>query len=467
MKTTLLFLCSLCLVASSLAANFFVRSSIGSSGDGSDWNKAWKDCSNINWANLSGGDNVYFAGGSYGQLRPTKGGSSGAPISFVRATSNDSACTGTSGWQAGFDSTVIFQAPSSSVGIYLYDKKDWLTFDGRVPGGFEVRFGNGGQGGGCEIDGPASSNVIFRYIKTIGPGRTTQTGDCRGFNLTPSATGTGGKGMTNVTMSNCEVAISGDSSVYIASAGGADNFVMEYCLIHGADAINAATYHPNEIYCGTLRDSIFRYNKIYDIGVEGLFFNDPGNTDVKVYGNLFFWGESTNTGARGLEFNKSGNAGVLVYQNVFADLPIGVQAGKDAASFSNCEFTNNIFWNTSLNTKTGWTSDHNYFSYAKSENGSISNGPDPFVNKASFDYHLKPGVSARGAGRNLGAPYNIDMEGRTQPSPPDMGAYASGGAAPTPTATPSPNPSVTPNPSPITVTVIVPAGVQVEVETKP
>jgi hypothetical protein len=435
-------------VPAAWAANFYVRSSIGSSGDGSDWNKAWKDTSNINWGALSGGDTVYFAGGTYGQLRPTKGGGAGSPISFVRARASESGASGAAGWQAGFDSTVIFQAPSGSVAIYLYDKKDNLTFDGKVPGGFECRFGNGGKGGGCEIDGPASSQVTFRNIKTIGPGKITQSGDCRGFNLTPSALGTGGKGMSNVTMSNCEVATSGDTNVIIASAGGTDNFLMEYCLVHGADAINAATYHPNEIYCGTLTNSTFRWNKVYDIGVEGLFFNDPGNANVRVYGNLFYWGTSTNTGARGLEFNKTGNSGVLVYQNVFVDLPIGVQAGKDAASFSGCEFANNIFWNTSLNTKTGWTSSYNYFSYARSEPNSIQNGPDPFLNRASFDYHLKSNASARGAGKNLGSPYNVDLEGRTQNNPPDMGAYASGGAAPTPTATPSPTASPSPSASP-------------------
>src|SRR6266436_5096594 len=278
-------LLAVCLAApAALAANFYVRASIGSSGNGSDWNQAWKDTSNINWGSLNAGDIVYFAGGNYGQLRPAKGGGNGAPISFVRARASDSACSGATGWQAGFDSTVIFQAPSGSpVAIYLYDKKDNLTFDGKVPGGFECRFGNTGQGGGCEIDGPASSQVTFRYIKTVGPGKITQTSDCRGFNLTPSALGTGGKGMMNVTMSNCEVAQSGDTSVIIASAGGVDNFLMEYCLVHGAAAVNAATYHPNEIYCGTVTNSTFRWNKVYDIGVEGLFFNDPNNANVKVY----------------------------------------------------------------------------------------------------------------------------------------------------------------------------------------
>jgi hypothetical protein len=436
---------------SCLAANFFVRAGASAGGNGSSWSSAWNDCAAINWSSIKPGDTVYFAGGSYGQLRPPRlfSGSAAAPISFVRARVGDPGA----GWNNSYDSTVTFTAPSRDVAIYMYDKCNYLTFDGRVTSGIIAKYGTGGSGKGVEIDGPASSYVNFYHIKTIGPGTITQTSDCRGWDLTPSALGTNGIGMTGVVMIDCEASESGDSSCYFASAGGCDKCLVEYCSFHGARAVNSAQYHDNEIYCGTMKNFVFRYNKVYHIGVEGLFFNDPNNTDVEVYGNLFYQGDKNRSSGRTLEFNKAGNVRIKVYNNVFVDLPIGLPMGRPEAGFSNCEFRNNIVFGCTLNTKEGWTCTNNYYSQNRTDPASISSGADPFVNKARDDFHLKAGARAIGSGLRLPAPYNVDIDGNTWGSSWDMGAYVYAVNAPqptptpAPTATPTPQPTATPQPS--------------------
>ncbi len=449
MKKLCLFLVTF-LAFSSLAqaTNFYVRS--GASGNGSDWTNAWGSPGAIAWASVKPGDTIYFAGGAYGQFGPPRkfSGTASAPVVFVRVRAGDPGASA-AGYSSAYDSTVTFTAPDRSVALYLYDSCNYLVFAGRVDGGIVCKYGSGGSGKGVEIDGPASSWVTFAHIKTIGPGKITQTSDCRGWDLTPSALGANGLGMRFVVLNHCEAAEAGDSSCYFASAGGCEDCLVEYSSFHGARAINSSTYHDNEIYNGKQTRFVFRYNKVYHIGVEGLFFNDADNDDVQIYGNLFYQGGQNISSGRAIEFNKAGHRNIKVYNNVMIDLPIGIQMGKPESTFTNSEFKNNIVFNCSLNIKAGWTSDYNYFSYARTEPNSIQNGPDPFVNKALDDFHLKSGASSRGRGLNLGPPYNVDMDGNSQGSSWDMGAYASGGGGPTPTPAPTATPAPTPTPPPI------------------
>ncbi len=68
----------------------------------------------------------------------------------------------------------------------------------------------------------------------------------------------------------------------------ADNALIEYCSFHGQDSKNPAQFHTNVIYCGVITNCTFRYNRLYDIQVEGLFFNDPDNKNIRIYRNLFY-----------------------------------------------------------------------------------------------------------------------------------------------------------------------------------
>ena len=255
--------------------------------------------------------------------------------------------------------------------------------------------------------------------------------------------------MSNLTMQYCEVGNGGDSCMYLTRA---NNALIERCSFHDAGARNAATYHPNIIYCGRISDSTFRYNRLYNIAVEGLFFGDPGNTNIAIYGNLFYQGSIARDTGRAIQFDdaSTGNTGILVYNNTIAGLPLGVRLGGPAI-FSGSAFQNNIVYGCSLAITSGWTSDYNLYSGTTSEPRSIGSGSNPFLNLLGYDYHLISNVGStypRNKGLALGSPYNVDMDGVTRgwDGAWDMGAYEYGSTAPIPDPTPTPAP--TPNPTP-------------------
>jgi hypothetical protein len=199
--------------------------------------------------------------------------------------------------------------------------------------------------------------------------------------------------MSNITVSHCEVMNGCDAAMYLTLA---DHAVVEYCSFHGQDSLNPAQFHTNVIYCGQITNGTFRFNKLYDIQVEGLFFNDPDNSNVLIYGNLFYQGSVPPNTGRGIQFTGTGNSGILVYNNTFVDLPIGVELG-DPGTYSGCAFRNNIVYGCTLTLGSGWANDHNL----------IGDSPDPFVNSAAFDYHLAPNSPAIDAGLNLGTLFNL------------------------------------------------------------
>jgi len=349
------------------AAVWYVKHSATGANIGSDWNNAWTDLSKINWSSVNPGDTIFVAGGSYGYFAVGKSGIASAPITIKRVRASDTIAVLAAGWNPAFDSRVIQTVPKGHSGIYINQGiGSFLTVDGRVNAGWRINISDASTG--VEIDQAAATNVTLRYIQVNGPGIITETGDTRGFDLTP----TNGK-MSNITVSHCEVMNGCDAAMYLTLA---DKALIEYCSFHGQDSLNPAQFHTNVIYCGRTTNSTFRFNKLYDIQVEGLFFNDPNNSNVL------------------------GNNGILVYNNTFVNLPIGIQLGAPG-TYSGCAFRNNIVYGCTLTLGSGWVSDHNL----------IGNSPDPFVNSAAFDYHLSANSPAINKGVNLGTPFNVDMDG--------------------------------------------------------
>jgi Right handed beta helix region len=380
------------------AAVWYVNHSATGANIGSDWNNAWTDFSKINWSSVSPGDTIFVAGGSYGYFAAGKSGTASAPITIERVRASDAIAVLAPGWKSAFDSQVIQTVPKGHSGINISQGTgSFLTVDGRVDAGWRINISDASSG--VEIDQAAATNVSLRYIQVNGPGIITETGDVRGFDLTP----TNGK-MSNINVSHCEVMNGCDAAMYLTLA---DNAVIEYCSFHGQDSLNPAQFHTNVIYCGQTTNSTFRFNKLYDIQVEGLFFNDPDNSNVLIYGNLFYQGSVPKNTGRGIQFTGTGNRGILVYNNTFVDLPIGIQLGEPG-TYSGCAFRNNIVYGCTLTLGPGWVSDHNL----------IGNSPDPFVNSAAFDYHLSANSPAFHNGINLGTLLdlagtllNVDMDG--------------------------------------------------------
>jgi hypothetical protein len=431
MKKILLGVLLLVLSSTCFATNYFVRPSASGRNDGSDWANAWGGWISIGWNRIHAGDVVYVAGGAYsGKLLIQ---ASGVTIQRVRST--DTAATVAAGWSATFDTTVTQSVPTGSTGILFQNFQtpvgSNVTIDGRIANGWVINYANDSTG--IAISGVPVANVTLRYIHVIGPGKISETGDTRALDLTPESAGNTTGSLSFLTVDHCE-ASGGDACMYLAAPAGVSNLLVQYSSFHDAGALNAAQFHPNIVYCGKITFSTFRYNKFYNIDVEGLFFNDPGNDNILIYGNLFYQGSTAPDTGRGIQFNTSATGtNVRIYNNTFVALP---QAGVllTGSNHAGCDVRNNIFWQTGIQNPRGALEDYNYFSGSTGEPHGISNGSNPFVSLAVFNYQINAGAGVRNRGVNLGLPYNIDPAGQSRGTGAwDIGAYVYAAGPPAPT----------------------------------
>jgi hypothetical protein len=418
---------------SCFAANFFVRPSASGRNNGSDWTNAWSGWSSIQWGSIHPGDTVYVAGGTYsGKLLIGRSGVAGGVITIQRVRSTDTAATSAAGWNPLFDTTVVQSVATGSTGILFQNFQtpvgSFVTVDGRLRSGWVITYANNSTG--IAISGFPVSNVTLRYINVVGPGKISESGDTRALDLTPESGGS----LSSLVIQHCE-ASGGDACMYLAAPGGVTNLLVEYSSFHDAGALNAAQFHPNIVYCGTTINSTFRYNKFYNIDVEGLFFNDPGNDNILIYGNLFYQGSTPPDTGRGIQFNNSATGtNVRIYNNTFVSLP---QAGVllTGSNHAGCDVRNNIFWQTGIQNPHGASEDYNFFSGSTTEPHGIANGGNPFVSAAIYNYHITSGAVVRNRGANLGSPYNVDPDNQLRGATGawDIGAYVYATLPPAPT----------------------------------
>lgn len=431
----LLCLLFLTICGHAFATAHFVRSGATGSGTGADWTNAWTTLSGINWGSVSAGDTIYVAAGTYtGQLNWGASGTSGNPVTLEAVESTDTAATGAAGWSSAYIGPVTQTHTTGTDCIYINNMSGYIVIDGRTWENWKLDSTGITAGAGVEIDGSAPTNVTLRYLWAYGPGTVTQSGDCRGFDLTPTS-GT----MSNLTVQYCESGNGGDANMYLTLA---DNALVEHCSLHDANAVNNTTYHQNAIYCGKITNSTIRYNAIYDTYVEGIFFGDPSNSADLIYDNLFYQGTiGAQTGAAAINFDNasSGNSGILIYNNTFVDLVIGIQFDTThTESYSGCKFENNIVYNCGVNVdSTGWTSDYNAFSGTTSETHSIGSIANTFTSYTAYTTYvltLASSTAPIGAALNLGSPYNVDYAGTIRPASGawDIGAYEYAGVPATP-----------------------------------
>jgi hypothetical protein len=413
----------------SRAEDLYVRPGLSTGAhNGADWNNAWSSFSQILWGSGAGrvgpGDTLWLAGGNYSSgLTVGASGTAGSPITIKRVRASDAVPAAAAGWSAAFDSQVVITTSGSC--IYLNGGLgSYLTIDGQVPSGIRVNYANGGRG--VEMNGGTDfTDVLLRYIEAAGPGPITQVDDTRGFDLTTQAN------LTNLTVSRCEAHHS-DTLIQVTRSV---NLVIEHSDFHHAGAINAATYHPNTIYLGTVTNATIRYNKLREIDVEGLFFGDPGNDGARIYGNLFYQGSSARNSGRGIEFDNTANTrNFIICNNTFVDLPLAGVNFSNGQSHPGAVVQNNIFFNNTANFGPA-AHDYNYFSGSNpGEPNGVGGGTAPFVNASAYDYRIVGTVAAgkpRNEGLNLGSAYEVDRDGNLRGADGawDIGAYeyASGG----------------------------------------
>lgn len=407
--------------------------------DGSSWTNAFASFAGVAWGKGTGtvgpGDTLWVAGGTY--ATPLVVGASGTALNRIairRVKTGDAAPAAAAGWSPALDAPVIIDGPTTSCILLGSGNGDYVTIDGRDEYGIKCVFKDGGQG--VEIDNTPGtiSGVVLQYIEAAGPGPITQSADTRGFDLTVTGT------IADLRVSHCS-AHNSDTTFQISKSSG---LIVEYSRFYDAYALNADVYHPNTLILTDCTNGTFRFNRLYNIRVEGLFFESGTSDHVRIYGNLFYVGNVPPDNGRGIEFGSTAiGTNIQIYNNTFVGFPFLALRPSDA-SRSGLVVKNNIFFNT-VPELDGTTHDYNLFSGALPlpEPNGVANAPDPFVNLAHGDFHLSNGVApnrARNRGQALGPIFDVDPEGNLRGADGgwDIGAYELAAAPQAPSVTSSP-----------------------------
>jgi hypothetical protein len=153
-----------------LAGNYYIDSSVATSGNGQSWATAWKGISNIN--GLSSGDTVYFSGGSSGKSYSV---SNWAPAAGTKATP----ITYAVGQDAGHTGMVTF----TGSGMFLVNNLTGVTINGQVAGNIRMTVDKS-YGWTIYSDGGNTNGFKFLYVNFTAPiwGRGTgyEIAYCRG-----------------------------------------------------------------------------------------------------------------------------------------------------------------------------------------------------------------------------------------------------------------------------------------------
>jgi hypothetical protein len=429
------FLALLLAASTACAEDLYVTPAGGGAGNGSSWTDAFPGLAAVAWGQGAGkvgpGDTLWLAGGTYSTLLTIgASGTAGARIQIKRVKATDAGPAAAAGWNPAFDSQVVIDGPDQPTCIlFTAGIGSFVTIDGRQESGIKCLLKDGRTG--VEIDNTPGlfTDITFQYIEVAGPGPIEQTNDTRAFDLTISGT------IANLHVSHCS-AHHCDTTFQITRNTG---LIVEYSRFYDAYAVNAAIYHPNTIIVDECIDGIFRFNQLYNIRVEGLFFQSGANDNVQIYGNLFSVGNVPPDNGRGIEFGSTASAtNFRIYHNTFVGLPF-LALRLNATSHAGTTVHNNIFYNT-VAQLAGTTHDHNLFSgdFPEFEANGIAQAPDPFVDLAGGNFRLVAttgATRARNNGANLGSPFDVDFDGHIRGADGawDIGAfeYTGGNGIPT------------------------------------
>lgn len=410
------------------AFNYYVRPDGGTygSGDGSNWSNAFSGFAGIAWASISAGDTIWVAGGTYTQaLVPAKTGASGARIYIRRARTDSTECTGTTGWNASFASTVT---QTSSTGISLNGDYNYITISGRTTAeggtyGWVYDRSSDTTGVGVSITSTGADYNLVEFIEFKGGGTgVSATGIYRGLNLS-----VGSGTATYNTFSRCK--IHGWATGVMCS--GTNYTIFEHLDIYDNTVANVSSYHNNGIYLAGVNGVTIRYCKIHGHNGQGTFFGLYGAfDDIKIYGNVYY--DIVAGGDTGIKINDSISAAtnVKIYNNSFYNFttgsPITVESGPTVSG----ETRNNLFYSTTSYNTLGTASNN------------VRAGSNPFVDAANNNFRLSAPTAA---GYRLSSPYNTDPDGVTRGADGiwDIGAYEhiAGSPLPLPEGVPPSAPS--------------------------
>jgi hypothetical protein len=310
---------------SAIAANWYVDSAVGTSGNGQSWAGAFKTFSAISWSSINPGDTLYISGGSTSKTYST-------PLTIGKSGTSSNRITVRVGQDAGHTGTVIFDGASVNV------NQSYITIDGSVNGVSKLHIKNitdSSKDNGWAFNAGGSNGLILKYV--------TVTNCNNGVNLTYG---------NNYEISNSSMTTRGDAVIrgIMSNLNGwdvnkiHDNFLESLFNGGGPDTIQVG--HSTSIYNNKIKvtkdSSALSGQHTDNLQLAG--FN------IKVYGNEFI-----NIGDSNIDYDAwaSGKVeNVHIYNNLFhlvqdidpyPDFIRIYSTGAAINSFNNVKILNNSF----------------------------------------------------------------------------------------------------------------------------
>ena len=330
------FLIAALMVQSCLGANWYVTPTANGSANGTDWSDSW--CStNIGWANISAGDTVWFAGGTYSYgdssslpvLTVSKSGTATSQILLTRPLTSDSTPTSAAGWNANYGTNVVMYGSGAAVLEWKLSGfvGSYVTLDGRTFSGTNAGWtfiantnslpdcvdiavnGSSDQGGGV-------TNVTFANLEFVG----------LNYYLRPTDSGAGSAGAT--TAGEGIVAYPGYDSTRSVI-----NLMFTNCAIHGFRQAFVENLDPKYVVRGVCFDHCYVWNNGAPVDSGGaeqhfeiFYLNSNGAYFCVRYCNIWDW---TSEG----DWDYATNRGPLyLYGTVFHDKGPN-ETSRDTAPF--------------------------------------------------------------------------------------------------------------------------------------
>jgi hypothetical protein len=439
----------LLLVSPAFATNWYVWKSATGSNNGTNWTNAWEELSSINFSSVACGDTIWIGGGvTYTtNLTISKTCTSSTVLTIQSVLSTDSVPTSA----PGYVSSILNQVLVSNGFVTLAGGANY-TISGRagnagtgVPYG--IQFSYTSSGIQAFLKGGSISNVTLAYLEIIGPSCVpAQT--CTGITWGVTTDGNSSHTDTNMLIDHVWLHRFAETLRLYESTG----LTVQYCYI-GEDYTepqDGSVDHADLVYeSDPVSNLTMRYNHFYTSENDGVWWDNNAVTNLYFYDNIVY---HSGGWLMGWPRVPSNNGPVYVYNNIFENdgtfgdySPAFIGFDTSGSSFaSGSGFVNNIYYQVAANGGTGGFPlsqfQYNAFDSASSPgsctgcftftDGSPLNSFNAWVNMSSSnpiaaDFHLTAAGATlfAGKGENLGAPYNVDMDGNTRPA---TGAWALG-----------------------------------------
>jgi hypothetical protein len=439
-----------CLISDAGAANKYVRAGASGAGTGDDWTNAYTDLPTT----LVRGDVYYLATGTYGTHNFNDANAGTLTITVQKATAGNHGTD--TGWQSSFGTGEAVFTTTSANTLWVvttgYYNFEGVFGYGKQAHGFGIRLTSAASrssqgdlvdwGGTPGVSGPVHCN--FNHIELDWNNGTPTV-----YNLMNQTVISGEMPSSYVTFYSCFFHDAPGYCFYMGQWSGAvhrpitDHLVIDHCYFYN----NGGGGGPNahwELFWFT--DN--RYLTVSNNVIENVFGPIDGQTgwlmvgacqNVYIYGNLFF-SSSPNTvvGGNGVIATWSSDDykcdSVHIINNTFANIDGGygghILFAHNTVSDTNIVAKNNLYYEPSNWSFTGLTTqDHEAFGggvVASGSNAQTGLSPSQFVDYSARNYHL--GLATLPGDSGVGAPYNIDPDGKTRGAGGiwDRGAYEYG-----------------------------------------